>query len=60
MFRLIALILLIHAFNVARNGRVTISEGLISRTVTRHDAPAMIAFHCGAYVALALALLMLP
>jgi hypothetical protein len=60
MFKLIALILLVHAWNVARNGRVTISEGMVSRVVTRHDSPALIWFHCGAYMALAFALVLLP
>lgn len=60
MFKLIALFLLAHAWSVARGRRVTISEGFRSRVVTRDEAPALVTFHCLAYVALAIVLALLP
>lgn len=60
MLKLIALILLAHAWSVSRGGRVTISEGFRSRIVTRDEAPVLVSFHCLAYVALAIVLALLP
>ncbi|MBO9581976.1 MAG: hypothetical protein J7498_13880 [Sphingobium sp.] len=60
MFKLLALLLLGYAASVAHRGRVTIREGGASQTIWRDEVPALVWFHVGAYVALAVALAMLP
>lgn len=60
MFKLLALALLLYAASVARKGRVTIRDGRGSRTIYRDEAPALLWFHCVAYVAAAVALATLP